>query len=502
MLPELRSQDPGRFMVVPQDFQEEIQAAADKDRAGTLALMADEVAGLLWEREGLRLVARAQCQRNLQPAAIDTWERVLRHDANDWEANLELGSIYHAAGELEKSNLCLKRVLENRLAEPKQRAEAHAIRARNAIAYWRRGVGQVGPAQKASAALVSPRLEESYDEFRLAFEEDLRSYRFGINALARLTVWIALAERLKGVWEDAHDSPEEAAARLNAARSQHARLAAAVELSIEIAKRNAAEKMDLRIARAELALLTSNRSERVRTAYLGAVEYTSPSDVEQLRRFLTGFEDIEVLAENVAAAADVVRGRVPAAAASGAAKPSRALLYRGYGRELLSREVAVRDWIRAQIQSEAVAAGGASNLTGLAGGGCGGDILFHEICQELGVPSHVYAPFTRNQYIAKFVQCNDPQWVERFDKLVTTQQFSFLQASPEMPKWLKDRGAYSYIERWNSWMVALARSAAPQVTLIAICDENRMDEDGVLDLVRKATQIGVKPIIANPAMFP
>ena len=54
-------------MVVPRDFQDEVHAAADKDRAGTLALMADEAAGMLWEREGLRLVARAQCQRNSLP---------------------------------------------------------------------------------------------------------------------------------------------------------------------------------------------------------------------------------------------------------------------------------------------------------------------------------------------------------------------------------------------------------------------------------------------------
>jgi len=146
MLPELRSQDPGRFMVVPRDFQEEIQAAADKDRAGTLALMAEEVAGLLWEREGLRLAARAQCQRNLLSAATDTWERLLRHDSDDWEANLSLGSIYHSTGELEKSNVCLKHVLENRLAEPMQRAEAHGLRARNAVAYLaaRRRPGETG----------------------------------------------------------------------------------------------------------------------------------------------------------------------------------------------------------------------------------------------------------------------------------------------------------------------------------------------------------------------
>jgi len=500
MLPALRSQDPGRFMVVPADFQEEVRAAADKDRAGVLALMADEVAGLLWEREGLRLVARAQCERNLHAAATETWERVLRQDPGDWEANLELGSIYHGAAELEKSNQCLKRVLESSLAEPAQRAEAHALRARNAVAFWRRTIERTKPEEKAAAALESPRLEESYDEFRQAFEEDLRSYRFGVDAMARLTVWIALAERLAQVWEDAHDTPEQAAADLKAARSKLARLAAAVDLSIEIAKPQAAEKMDLRIVRAELTLLTSTRPERVKAAYVSAAEYASPADLAQLGRFLEGFADVDVLSANVAAAATVLGARMPAGPGGGATPP-RALLYRGYGPELLGCENAVRDWIRARIEAEAAAAGGVSNLTAVAGGGCGGDILFHEVCRELKVTSHVYAPYTQSQYIARFVQCHDPQWVERFTNVVTTQQFSFLQPSPEMPKWLKDRKGYGCLERWNSWMVAVARCAAPQVTLLAICDENRIDEEGVWDLVRKARQTGVKPVIANPEVF-
>ena len=115
--------------------------------------------------------------------------------------------------------------------------------------------------------------------------------------------------------------------------------------------------------------------------------------------------------------------------------------------------------------------------------------------------SHVYAPFTRNQYIAKFVQCGDPQWVERFAKVVTTQQFSFLQAAAGNAE-VAERPEPVYLSRALEFLDGIGgRSAAPQVTLIAICDENRIDEEGVSDLVRKAKLVGVKPIIANPAVF-
>jgi hypothetical protein len=501
LMPALRSQDPSRFMVVPQDFREEIQQAENRGFGGMLQLMGTEIAGLLWEREGLRLVARAQCRANLPSAAKDTWERLLRIDDRDWEANLELGSIYHTLGELDKSNLSLKRVLENPAAEPKQRAEAHALRARNAMQYWRRAVTATEPEAKQASALLSPRLEESYNEFRRAFEADLRCYGIGIEALARLTVWTTLAKRLQNVWEDAHDSPADTARHGAALREDLARLTAVVNLSAEIAKRqsDAETDIDLRMGQAQLALLTSKRTERVKSAYVGAVEYASPADIAELRRFLAGFEDIDVLAGNVAAALEVVIGKTTVAS-SNAAAPNRVLLFRAYGRELLPREAQVKDWIRSQIEAEVKAIKGL-NLVGIAGGCCGGDILFHEICQELGIRSCMHLPFAPDQYVPRFVECDHPQWIERFRRLVTTIPLSLLQTSPEMPRWLMDRKTYTFLDRWNSWILSVARSTTADVTLVAICDESRSDDEGVVDLVKKAKQTGAKPIIANPAMF-
>lgn len=501
LLPALRSQDPSRFLVVPQDFREESQQAGDRGLAGMLQLMRTEVAGLLWEREGLRLIARAQSRANLSSEAKDTWERLLRIDDRDWEANLELGSIYHTLGELDKSNLSLKRVLENPAAEPKQRAQAHALRARNAMEYWRRVVTAAKPDAKQATALQSPRLEESYNEFRRAFEQDLSCYGIGIEALARSTVWTVLADRLQDVWKHAHDTPSDAARHGATLKEDLARLTAAVTLSIEIAKRQSGAEtdIDLRIGQAQLALLTSKKSERVKSAYLGVVEYGSPADIAELRRFLAGFDEIDVLAGNVAAASEIISGKTIVASSNPSA-PTRVLLFRGYGRELVSREAQVRNWIRSQIEAEVAAIEGKSMLA-IAGGCCGGDILFHEICQELKVPSWMHLPFTPDQYVPRFVRCDDPQWIERFRKLVTTVPLTLLQASPEMPRWLKDQQTYTFLERWNSWMLSVARSTAADVTLVAICDESRADDEGVADLVKKAKQTGAKPIIASPAIF-
>jgi len=498
LLPSLRSQDPGRFMVAPEDFLEEVQHAEDRGAAGDLALLAVEVAGVVWEREGLRLVGRAQSRSSFLAAARDTWERVLRLDDKDAEANLELGAIYQMLGEIDRSHVILKRVLDHPAAEPGQKARAHALRARNAMQYWQRSVAAASPGNRQAEALTSPRLEESYEEFRRGFELDLREYRLGIEALAQLTVWTTLAEQLPDAWTDAYYAPEEAAQRLVELRQHRVRLTATVELALEIArKRPDAPPVDLRIARAQLTLLTSVKSERVRSAFSAAVEYALPSDFSALSQFLAGFAGVDVLAANVAAALQVLASRAPAPVPANA--PSRVLLYRGYGPELIAHEDSLSAWIRASIEAEIASAGGSDRLVAIAGGACGGDILFHELCQELKVVSLLHMPFSPEQYIARFVQCGDPRWIERFRKVNVVVPRSILQSSPEMPRWLKDRETYEVVERWNSWVLAVARSLAEDITLIAVCDEARADDEGVVDCVRKARQGGVKPVIIDPA---
>jgi hypothetical protein len=501
LLPALHSQDPGRFMVVPSEFRDDVQHAEDRRHAGMLALLATEVAALLWEQEGLRLVANAQCRSNFLSAAKDTWERVLRFDAKDREANLQLGAIYQTLEELDKSNRALERVLENAESDAKQRAEAHALKGRNAVLYWRRAVSHENPSAKQTTALLSPRLEESYAEFRQAFEQDLHCYNFGVEALARLTVWTTLADRLPQPWEDANDPPEEAARRLATLKADRVLLGGAVDLSVEIAKRQAGGEgaIDLRISRAQLALLNSKKAERVRSPYLAAVEYASPSDIAELERFHAGFDDIDVLADNVAVARAVIQSRTVSSSSS--TLPRRALVFRGYRERLLAREQEVATWIQAQIEAELATVGDPSLLTAIGAGGCGADIVFHEICQTLKVRSSMHLPFTPEQYIARFVQCKDPQWIERFRKLATIVAVSVLQPSSEMPRWLKDREAYTFVERWNAWMIAVARASASDVTVIAICDESQPDEDGVNELVKRARQTGAKLIVAEPASF-
>src|SRR5262245_14404140 len=64
LIPKLEAEDRSHFIVVPDEFREEVERAQKYYRPGDLRLLAMEVQGYLWEVEGLRAVGRAQFELN------------------------------------------------------------------------------------------------------------------------------------------------------------------------------------------------------------------------------------------------------------------------------------------------------------------------------------------------------------------------------------------------------------------------------------------------------
>src|SRR5271168_1626852 len=55
---------------------------------------------------------------------------------------------------------------------------------------------------------------------------------------------------------------------------------------------------------------------------------------------------------------------------------------------------------------------------GIAGGASGGDLLFHEVCAELGVPTRLRLALPADQFVQQSVAPAGKDWVLRFEKLV------------------------------------------------------------------------------------
>jgi Tetratricopeptide Repeats-Sensor len=507
LLPGLPAQDPAAFQVVPPDFSEEVELARREARAGDLALLAEEAAhlGFEWGSAGLRAVGRAQFDLKALEAARTTWENLRRLSPADFEANRRLATVYQFLGDFNRSEEAVRRGLASADATAGQRAELHALLASNAKQRWLAEWNDLADGEREARALRSPFLQTAVDEYARGFAEDLNHFYSGLNAAALLTVQSGLAAVLPEVWGESFETDEDAERALAAALARRDRLVAAVEVALDAVALRGAADLWSKISAADLVGLTSSRASRVAAAYRRALADAPPFALTSVRRQLVLYERLGVIVDNaragIAAIDEQLGGEPPAAGADPG--PARVLLFTGHrvdppGREKPrfppAAEGKARAMIREAVGGELARAEGGRTI-GLAGGASGGDVLFHEVCGELGVPTTLYLAVPRDLYVRESVADGGPGWVERFDRLLAALPVRVLGDSLELPRWARDgsaAGDYSAWERNNRWTLhnALAYGAA-KVTLIALWNGEKGDgPGGTADMVATAEDRG------------
>jgi len=522
-LPNMREQDASHFLVVPGGFDEEVEKAAAAKRLGDLRLLGDEVRGFGWESEGLRVVGRAQFYNKDFKGAKNTWE-VLRHNNQqyDMQANLLLGTIYERLGKLFESTQAINRALGVRDISKEQRAEAHALLGRNAKSSWRREWEDTSDTETKSAiALRSGFLQESFEQYERAFDEDLNHFYSGLNSLAMLKIMIELASSHPQVWSARFTTPQKAENELQEQIDHAGRLAAAVEVSLRATmrrlEREGTKDVWAEISEGDLRLLTSDNPDWVASAYRDALTGAPEFVWDSVRNQLALYNDLGLLQANVA---EVVKFTGLPTKEESTTAHKRVLIFTGHMIDAHGRakprfppekEDVARQKIKEAVEAEMNAGDGVS--FGIAGGASGGDILFHEVCAELGIPTQLYLALQSGLYIKASVQKAGPVWVERFQQLHkrlsakgSVRVLCELEDEPEdekkyLPSWLRTKPDYSIWQRNNLWMLhnALAAGADDCVTLIALwdCEPTGDGPGGTSDLVAKVEQRGAKAIIIN-----
>jgi hypothetical protein len=162
---------------------------------------------------------------------------------------------------------------------------------------------------------------------------------------------------------------------------------------------------------------------------------------------------------------------------------AHALLFTGHMIDRIDRkhprfppnaEGSARSALRAAITAMTWAHTGTT--VGLAGGASGGDILFHESCQELGIPTRVLLGLPPDEFEQSSVAPAGEKWVLRFRSLLG-------QSMPEphiMPRdhSLLEGSAQNAWQRTNLWMIEEATRLASEVALLALWDGNAGDGPG------------------------
>jgi hypothetical protein len=280
-------------------------------------------------------------------------------------------------------------------------------------------------------------------------------------------------------------------------------LSGSVKLSLEAAKlrteRAGAEDMWFSITLADLDLLTSKRPSFVAKQYRTVLADARGFEIDAVRRQLAIYGQLAIAPETVAETLKVI----PSPDVS-EEQPPHVLLFTGHRIDSTTRETprfpadkeeVARLAIKDAVSKEQERVDG--QMIGIAGGASGGDILFHEVCTELQIPTNLYLAIPRDEYVKESVRDGGTQWVDRFNELYQRLPLRELGKSKELPRWLQSKPDYTVWQRNNLWMLYNAMALGSRyVTLIALWDGEAGDgPGGTKDMVNKAEESAAKTII-------
>jgi hypothetical protein len=185
--------------------------------------------------------------------------------------------------------------------------------------------------------------------------------------------------------------------------------------------------------------------------------------------------------------------------------PRRVLLFTGHMIDAPTRTTPRFPREKADVAQEAIREAVLSEQKlgpiahGIAGGACGGDILFHQVCEELGISTSIFLAQARDEYVKSSVAHAGREWIQEFDRLCATRPVHVLSHADQLPTWVHDEPDYTIWQRSNLWMVSTALAAGGQnLTLIALWNREGGDgPGGTADMVDKAREHGARTIVLD-----
>jgi tetratricopeptide (TPR) repeat protein len=519
LLPKLVPHGRGQLVRVPQDFQEDVARAVASGRRGDLRLFAHEVGSFEWDQEGLRLIGDAQVKLGAFAGARNTFESLRNTAPDDVQANLRLGTIYQRLALIEakerkkdlltQSDQAIQRVIDGGPSRG-DRVEAYCLLGSNEKSRWIEDFTAASPDRRLAAALPSPQFKRMLDWYLKAASLDLNAHYPAVNALALLRLQIAFARAAPAVWQQAFPNNEDAEAAVKASETLAARLSCSLCLALQMDKmmgrRDGPSDPWAATSRADLSLLTDgDRPQFVMDQYAVALAGADRFTLEAARRNLTIFKELNQFEPVVTQVLQVIDHLI-ASGEQPSVVPSRVILFTGHmidkpgtAKEDIrfpltaNAEAKARAMIQEAVQKEL--SGHEGSTLGIAGGACGGDILFHEVCEELGVKTELDLALPEDKFQVTSVQRGGGNWIERYQKLISRKVPTVLQQDEALPRWLADKADYDVWRRNNLWMMfnALA-TGSRQLTLISLFNRepDAQGPGGTRHLTEEAAKWGFK----------
>ena len=442
-------------------WKERMAVAQRQKRIGDILLLTEEMQNPMIKEEAIGQAGKALASLDRYELALNQYRKGL--EINSANITFRREEAFHL-NRLRRADEAIIKI-ENLLKDFPKDSEAIAYLGRIYKEMWVASWREIkDKTRRMKAAFDSYHwLIKSIDTYLSAYRIDLNNYYPGINALTLSTIAIHLADLF-----DEKKDPNPDIKRIRAGLDE---LCGALTFALEAQIDNLHADYWTLISLAELRMLTSNNIASVNRAYRKAL--TAPGrDLSSLNSSVSQLKILQSLGmreECVLCGLDTLTEEIlrvdkdeAHSSKSKSNKPSgRVFLFSGYMVDYDVKEHKTfpadkEKEIRAEIRQQLKELNANSNDLGyIAGLSAGSELLFAEICAEMGIYVRVYLPLPESAYIREFVSLGGDKWVDRFyqirDHPLVDEHYQSERVGPPKP----DDDPYERNNRWalySSWV--------------------------------------------------
>ncbi len=465
------------------EWKEKVTVAQRQKHIGDILLLTEEIRNPLIREEAVSDVGRALANLGRHELALAQYREGLEVNSSNLEFRREEAFHLNRIGRVDEAIVKIEGILNDHPNDRESITYLGRIYKEMWVHSWKKIRDKAKRTQQAFDSYHW--LIKSADIYTRGFRLDLNDYYPGINAFTLSMLAVHLAEKF-----DSKKNPDPDIARLKEILPY---LQSSLIFGLDSKIAADGEKADYwtLVSLAELKVLTSENLVEVIRTYRKAITasrrnvFSLSSSLEQLEML----KALEIRPKYVQTAIRLIREEITRVNAIGSKSArtvrklsakkktlGRSFLFSGYMVDYANKEKKtfpadkedeIRNDLRKTLSKLKPTADDRAFLAGLS---AGSEIIFAEVCAEMGLEVKAFLPLSESAYVRNFVTPAGESWVDRFYKIRNHPLVDAIH-QPEHVGPPKD-GDDPY-ERNNRWALyaALGRAGMRNVRLIAVWTE-------------------------------
>jgi tetratricopeptide (TPR) repeat protein len=441
------------------EWKDKVTVAQRQKRIGDILLLTEEIQNPLIKEEAIGEAGRALAGMGRNELALAQYRKGIEVNSSNLVFRREEAMHLNILGRVDEAIV----KLESLLAEFPNDSEVTSYLAKIYKEMWTKSWEHISdkPTRLKSAFDSYHWLIKSANIYLRGFQIDLNNYYPGVNALTLSSMIVHIADK----FENKKDPDPE----ITRIRREIPNLQSALTFALEVQAEDEQADYWALVSLAELRVLTATTLSSVERAYRKALT-ASRRNLFNLNSSLKQLEIMKALGmreEFVQTGINTIQEEIARTngeeySINTKLKKStrkekyngRAFLFSGYmvdfpGKEKKTfpadKESEIRQDIRRKLESFKLIPDDRGFVGGLS---AGSEIIFAEICVELGMRVKVFLPLPEAEYIREFVSPAGDDWVQRFYKVKNNPLVDEMYQIENVGRPKKDDDPFERNNRW------------------------------------------------------